>query len=500
MDAITDFFNGPIGQLIVNLVIALIILIVGWIVARIVARVVRGILNRVKLDNRLAEQLSDPDERREIKVEDFIARLTFWLIMLFVLVAFFEQLGLFRVAEPFAVFLQALTVDYLPRLGGALLLLFVAWIIATILRFLVRKGLALTKLDDRMSEYGALEEGEKVTFSQSLSDGIFWLTLLLFLPPVLAALGLQSISDQFESVLDTIFEWIPGILAAAAILLLGIFLARVIRQIVTGLLKSIGTDRFGERIGLREGRVLSELIGSLVYSFLLLVVIAMALNQLNIAAISDPMTSFIGQIISAIPGLIGAALLLVVAYAVARVVGGLVGDLLSTVGFDSVPERLGLSWSAENSPSEWVGRLTVVIIMLFAATAAFELLGSAFLVEAMDTFLALLWNVFLGAVVFAFGLYFANLAYNIIYRTGMNQANFIGRAAQVAIILFAGAIALQQIGVGEEIVNIAFGVVMLAIGLAVALSFGLGTKDIAHRETENVIKSLRAPDKGDIGD
>jgi hypothetical protein len=182
---------------------------------------------------------------------------------------------------------------------------------------------------------------------------------------------------------------------------------------------------------------------------------------------------------------------------VARVVAGLVGDVLSTVGFNSVPERLGLRWSADNSPSDWAGRLTLIVIMLFAATAAFELLGSAFLVEAMDTFLALLWNVFLGAVVFAFGLYFANLAYNIIYQTGMNQANFIGRAAQIAIILFAGAIALQQIGVGEEIVNIAFGVVMLAIGLAVALSFGLGTKDIAHRETEGLIKALREPDKGE---
>jgi hypothetical protein len=365
---------------------------------------------------------------------------------------------------------------------------------------LVKKGLSLTKLDERMSEHGALEEGEKVTFSESLAEAIFWLTLLLFLPTVLTALGLESISDQVESVLDTIFLWIPGILAAGLILLLGLFLARVIRRIVSGLLTSIGTDRFGERIGLSSERSLSDLIASLVYSFLLLVIIALALNQLGIAAISDPMTNFIGQIVNAIPGLIGAALLLVVAYAVARVVGGLVGDLLATVGFDLVPEKLGLKWSADNTPSAWAGRLTIIIIMLFAATAAFELLGSAFLVEAMDVFIALLWQVFLGAVVFAFGLYFANLAYNIIYKTGMNQANFIGRAAQIAIILFAGAIALREIGVGEDIVNIAFGVLMLAIGLAVALSFGLGTKDIAHRETESMIKALRSPDKGESGD
>jgi Mechanosensitive ion channel, conserved TM helix len=500
MDAIQDFFAGPIGQGIINLVIGLLILIVGWILARIIARIVRGILRRVDLDNRLADQLSDPGERRAIQVEDFIAKLTFWALMLFVLAAFFERLGLVRIADPLVVFLEQLTTIYLPRLAGAGLLLFVAWIIATILRFLIRRGLSLTKLDERMTEHGALEEGEKVTFSQSLADGIFWLTLLLFLPSVLAALGLQTISDQFASVMDTIFEWIPGILSAGLILLLGIFIARVIRRIVTGLLKSIGMDQFGDRIGLSAERSLSDLIASLVYALLLLVIIALALNQLNIVAISDPMTNFLGQIVDAIPGLIGAVLLLVVAYAVARVVGGLVGDVLSTVGFDRLPGKLGLQWSADNTPSAWAGRLVIIVIMLFAATAAFELLGSAFLVDAMDTFILLLWRVFLGAVVFAVGLYFANLAYNILYKTGMNQANFIGRAAQAAIVLFAGAIALREVGVGEDIVNIAFAGLLLAIGLAVALSFGLGTKDIAARETENMIKALRAPDKREGGD
>ena len=148
-----------IGVGTLNLLVALLILIVGYLVARIIAAVVRRVLKRINLDNRLADSLSEPGERREIAVEDTIGKLVFWLLMLFVLVAFFERLGLSGVATPFSVFLQDLTADYLPRLGAAALLLFVAWIVATVLRFLVKKGASLLKFDQRLSDYAALEEG-----------------------------------------------------------------------------------------------------------------------------------------------------------------------------------------------------------------------------------------------------------------------------------------------------------------------------------------------------
>jgi len=500
MEYLQDLLSGTIGQGVLNLLIALVILIVGWIVARIIARIVRNLLSRTNLDNRLADSLSDPEKRREINVEDTIAKITFWVVMLFVLTAFFEQLGLVRIAAPFSEFLGQLTTVYLPRLAGAALLALVAWLAATVFRFLVQKTVSLTRLDERMSEHGALEEGEKVTFGESLATAVFWFVLLLFLPSILAAMGISSIAAQFETIFDQIFAYIPSILAAAVVFFIGLFLARVIRLITANLLKSIGVDKFGNQVGLKEERSLSDLIASLIYMFILLVVIAAALRELNIAAISDPMTTFLGQIINVIPGLIGAALLLVATYAIGRIVADLVKGLLATVGFDSIPGKLGLNWSAQSSPSDWAGQFILILIMLFAVTAAFELLGSEFLVTTMDVFLLFLWRVFLAAVIFAFGLYFANLAYNIIFNTGINQANFIGRAAQAAIIIFTAAMALREIGVGEDIINLAFGISLAAVALAFALAFGLGSQKVAERELEGVIKSLRSPEEGGSGE
>ena len=82
----------------------------------------------------------------------------------------------------------------------------------------------------------------------------------------------------------------------------------------------------------------------------------------------------------------------------------------------------------------------------------------------------------------------------IVMKTGINQANFIGRLAQIAIVVFAAAIALREIGIANEIINLAFGITLLAIGLAVALSFGLGTQKIAERELDGFLTKMRNPD------
>jgi len=227
----------------------------------------------------------------------------------------------------------------------------------------------------------------------------------------------------------------------------------------------------------------------------LIITIIAALGQLNIAAISEPTTEMLNTIINIIPNLIGAALVLVIAYVVARLVADLVRDLLSSVGFDSVPERLGLTWSAKTTLSQWIGYLVLVAIMLLAVVSALELLGSDTLVDLLDAFIAFFWKVVLAAVIFAIGLYFANLAYKAIRSTGISQSNFIGRMAQIAITVFAAAISIREVGIANEIINLAFGITLGAIGIAVALSLGLGTTKISEREVDKFITSLREPEE-----
>ena len=496
MDIFTNFIE-QLGFSVINLLVALIILVVGYLLARIIASVTRRLLKKTNLDNRLAESLSEEGEPRRYKAEDVIAKIVFWILMLFVLVAFFDRLNLQALALPLQSFLQDLTVDFLPRLFATAVLMIVAWLIATALKILIHKGGEWLKLDERLTKHAALEEGEQVSFSESLANATFWFVLLLFLPTVLRTLGIIEIAEPIQDIFDTIFSYLPNILAALLVFAVGWFIARILRQIVANLLAALGIDRYGERLGLSETRTLSGLLGEILYIIVLLVTIIAALGELNIKAISVPTTQMLSTIINVIPNLIGAALVLVISYAIARLVAELVRDLLSGVGFDTIPERLGIKWSATTSPSQWISWLVLLAIMLFATVSALELLGSETVVAMLDVFIAFFWKVILAAIILAVGLYMANLAYKAIHATGINQANFIGRVSQIAIIIFAAAIALREVGIANEIVNLAFGITLAALGLAVALSLGLGTTKISEREVDGLISRLREPEDKD---
>jgi len=343
MDQITEFFNSTLGTRLVNFGAGLIILLIGYVLARIIASVIRRLLKRTKLDNRLADALSEPGAEQKIEVENIIAKTVFWVLMIFVFVAFFDRIGLAMIAGPLSAFLTNVTTEYLPRLFGAGVLLLVAWLVATVLKFLVKKAVSLTKLDDRLSQYGALEEGEKVTFGEVLANAIFWLVFLLFLPAVLSDLGITALAEPIQGVFAEVLGVLPNILAATVILVIGWLVARLVQQVVTSLLKTIGTDLAGERVGLSKEYSLSSLIGRILYIFILLVTFISALDKLNIAAISEPATQMLTTIVDAIPGIIGAALVLIITYAIAKLVSKLAEELLAGIGFDSVPEKLGLS-------------------------------------------------------------------------------------------------------------------------------------------------------------
>jgi hypothetical protein len=170
-----------VGGYIPNLIAALAILIIGWLVALIISAIVRGVLRRTTLDDRLARWIMGEEAVRGIEVERQIGRGVYYLIMLFVLIAFFQTLGLTIITEP----LNRLLVQvfqYAPRLLGAGLLLLIAWIVASALRLVISRVLTAAKIDERLGSEAGLEEEKRVPLAQTLGNAVYWLVFLLFLP------------------------------------------------------------------------------------------------------------------------------------------------------------------------------------------------------------------------------------------------------------------------------------------------------------------------------
>jgi hypothetical protein len=146
----------------------------------------------------------------------------------------------------------------------------------------------------------------------------------------------------------------------------------------------------------------------------------------------------------------------------------------------------------QRTPSEIVGYLVLVGIMLFASIEALRLLGFASVAELATQFTAFAGQVILGLAIFGLGLYLANLASNAIKASGAAQAGLLAMAARVSILVLAGAMALGQMGVASDIINMAFGLLIGAIAVAVALAFGLGGREIAGRELDKWLDSVRS--------
>ena len=475
---------------------ALAVLIIGWLIALVVSAVVRRALRRTTVDKRLTGLIA-VEGAEAIEVERWVGRGVFWLIMIFVLVAFFQVLGLTMITEPLNQLLIQVF-QYAPRLiGGGLLLLF-AWALASILRFFVTRVLKAAKLDERLGTLAGVVEEERVPLSKTLGDAVYWLVFLLFLPALLGALAVEGLLEPVQGMISNILEFLPNIFAAGLILAIGWFVARIVQRIVTNLLAAIGTDRLSERVELDRvlgKQRLSGVLGLIVYFLILIPVLIAALNALGLDAITEPASNMLNVILTALPGIFAAGLLVAIAYVVGRVVSGLITNVLTGIGFNAILARLGVGKEpaeGERTLSEIVGYLVLVGVMLLASMEAAHLLGFTLLADLLAEFTFFAGQVVLGLIIFGIGLYLANLAAEVVKASGAAQAGLLALAARISILVLAGAIALSQMGLAGEIINLAFGVLLGAIGVAVALAFGLGGREIAARELEEWLKSVRS--------
>jgi len=481
--------SDMLGSNLPSLLAALAVLIVGWLAAFIVAAIVRSLMKRTQLDDRLALWLGDDDTLPHDTFERWIPRIVYYVCLLFVLVAFLQTLGLTVATEPLNRLLGEL-MEFAPRVAGAGALLVAAWIIGTVLRLAVTRILQASNFEQRLGAAAALDSERSVSISKTLGDAVYWLIFLLFLPAVLDTLALQGLLEPVQTMMDQVLGFLPNLLAAVLIAGIGWFIARILQQITSNLLAALGMDQLSENIGLTAvlgKQRLSGVVGLIVYILILIPVLVAGLNALQLDAITQPASNMLDAILAAIPLVFAAALLLVIAYVVGKVVGGLITNLLSSVGFDRILALFGIGdeTPTTSGPSDIAGYLVQVAIILFASVEASRLLGFAVLADLVAQFLVFAGQVLLGLVIFAVGLYLANLAGRVIDSSSNEQAKPLAAAARISILVLAGTMALSQMNLASDIINLAFGIVLGSIALALALAFGIGGREVAARQLED---------------
>ena len=478
------------GNTLLNLVGAVAILFVGWLVALLVSTTVQKLLKQTNLDDRLAGSLTGSSD---INIEKILGAVVFWVIMLVALVAALDVLKLSMVSQPLNELLNSVF-GFLPKLGAALLWSGLAWVIATVMKNLVIQSARAFDLDSKVTSASSTNS---VVLSETLATAIFYFVILFFLPIILDTLGLKASLGPVNDLLNQILSALPKILKAVIIGATGWFIANIVRGIVSNLAAAAGADSIGARIGLNQtstGQSLSGLAGLTTYVFILIPTITAALSALEVPAIATPATNMLNSVMNTIPQIFTAGAILAVSYFVGKFLAELVSSLLQGFGFDNVLVWLGVNPSGDvieegtQTPSQIAGVVVLVGTMLVASVAAVDVLNLPALKAVSTSLLAISGQALVGVLIFAVGLYLANLSAKLVRSSGMPEANTLANVARIVILAFSGAIALERAGVSTNIVNLAFGLLLGAVAVAIAIAFGLGGRDVAADQLREWVK------------
>ncbi|MGL5405028.1 MAG: mechanosensitive ion channel, partial [Acinetobacter sp.] len=326
---------------------------------------VKRLLQKVGTNHKLSS-VTD----RTPNIENLVSKLVFWFVMILAVVGSLNVLNISGVSDPFSNMVGRV-LAYIPNLFAAVAVGFIGWIVARLVRAGLTNVLSRTELDEKLSS----EVGVNA-LSSNIAEIFYWLVLLLFLPIVLSILGLTGLLIPVQNMVNEAIAYLPNLFIAGVILFVGYILAKIVRGIVEGLGNSLGLQTQAEKVGLFKNSNISKFLGSFVFAIIVITALIVAFEALGIQAISQPATAMLNEIMYAIPQIIAAGLILIVAYIVSRFVGRLVAELISGAGIDEIPMKLDLQrFLGQTRISDLIGYLIVFFTMLFAISEAANRLG-----------------------------------------------------------------------------------------------------------------------------
>jgi hypothetical protein len=204
----------------------------------------------------------------------------------------------------------------------------------------------------------------------------------------------------------------------------------------------------------------------------------------------DRFAESLRQLQAFIPGLLGAAVLLIFGYLLARIVQRATMRLMRRVNLNKVVRSGGVLPNLEHggvhiNPARLIASLAFWIVMFSAMLIAAEVLGVDSVAQVFSQMVGYIPSVIAAVVVVIISIVLGDFVEGLIMAStgALHGGAFLARAGKGGVVLLGVFMALQELGVGTDIVTTAFAIIFGAIALALALSFGLGNRELAGEIT-----------------
>lgn len=366
----------------------------------------------------------------------------------------------------------------------AVLILLLAFITAAIVKSLVVKLFTKTKLNALLGKTDNETDGKEktVTFIGKL---VHLLVFLLFVPGIFESLGMREVSSPILNLLNTMWGYLPNILAAVLVLWVGFFIARLVRELLIPVFNRLKVNTLQEKAGVQvadTGR-LSDTLAYIVYVLILIPVIIASLQVLNIQAVSVPAIQMLDTIFKFIPNILASLVIIIVGCMVARFSGNIVENMIASAGFDAkLSERLETKGNGFVL-SKVVGITIHTIMVVFFIVESFGVLHLPVLTGIGNAVISYMPYVLASVLILVACYVCDGLAGKALLK---GNHTVLALVSKISIYTIGTFMILNELGIAKEIVNTVFILIIAALAIAFAVSFGVGGRNFA----EKVLKKL----------
>ena len=377
--------------------------------------------------------------------------------------------------------------EFIPKLLAAIAILVIGYIVARIIGWIVAKVVNKTGVGDKLANImgSAPAKGRKKgSVGAGVGSGAFWIMMMFVAIACLKALGLESVSAPLGGLLEQFFAAVPNIIKAAVIGGVGFLIATIAKM---GVHKGLSLGEVDSRLKLEPG-TLTNSLPLAAFGLIMLLILPAVFAALQMPELSGPIQGMVDSILGFVPKLISAAIIMGVFFLIAKLASTMLTSFLAPTGFNKLPQHLGLSASPDVNPSELAGKATMFVILLTGLTQAVKLLDLEVVSSLFAQVGSFVGPVLTGVVILAAGLWLANLARNAVKSSGMANADSVSGMAFTGVMVMTSVIALKQMQIGGDIVDLGVGLALGGVALALGLAFGLGGRDAAAKFLDKRVK------------
>lgn len=329
MNDLTANLEQSLPDILFGILFLVIAIIAGYIVKNLIVKGAKAL----KLDQKFGDIAKEANS-----IPELLGKLGFILTVLFFLPGIFDRFGLNNISAPLTGMLGTF-LGYIPRLIGAALLLFLGFVIAKIVQQLTMGFLERVKVDKLKDKMGLTDPNgpdepskNALSFADLGGKVLYVIVLIPFIIAALEVLNIDAITDPAVTMLTSITSIIPQILAAGILILIGIFIAKLVGDLVENIIDGFGiSDKVADVMDepRATGFDLGRVVGIVVKALIILFFTVQAFDLIGLTIFQ----TIGGAVIAYLPMILSALLILLGGYVLGSVAKRFIVDTLPQARF-----------------------------------------------------------------------------------------------------------------------------------------------------------------------